>query len=206
MSPESKQKSKAKNKGGAPAGNRNAVRHGLTTGQPAPGCTGITAQTNRFRRAVEDLALSSLPSIGPLEAGVIQAACAWHQHGLQARWWLKKGFDKMDDAQRLHFSRESARAFTERDKHLRLLGIADGPEYDPWKASLAYKNQIGPDADAAAPDAAQESPEGASAITESGNEGGPHAANVGPDQDEASEQPTVAPQPDQPTIEQPPAD
>ena len=57
------------------------------------------------------------------EVAAIQTAESWYRHALLARTWLKKALGNLSHEQRLHFSREEARALTERDKILKQLGL-----------------------------------------------------------------------------------
>ncbi|MDX1945220.1 MAG: hypothetical protein SFU86_07425 [Pirellulaceae bacterium] len=61
--------------------------------------------------------------MGVLDAAVINTAARWEQHALLATRWLRISFDQLSHDQRLNFSREIARASSERDKALRELRL-----------------------------------------------------------------------------------
>ena len=107
----------------APLKNSNALKHGLTTGKLPPGASYITNLTNKFRRELEAAALEVRGEIGLYELAVVNTAIRWERHALLAQKWLRDATDSLTPDQRLAFSREVARASSERDKCLRLLGL-----------------------------------------------------------------------------------
>ena len=56
-------------------------------------------------------------------ACVIGSAVRWQIHAELCSRWLRLAGDTMSHSDRLAYSRESARASSERDRHLRLLGL-----------------------------------------------------------------------------------
>ena len=122
--------SPSRRKGGAPAGNRNALRHGLTTGSdPAPYITRLTSQ---FRHEVEQAVLAAVGSITVAAASEIQAAAEWENHRIKVRRWLREAAATLTIEQKLSLSREAARAATERTKHLKALCIGSPAKRSLW--------------------------------------------------------------------------
>lgn len=119
-----------KGKAGAPAGNRNAMRHGLTTGAaPEPYVTQLGRQ---FRRSIEEAVISATGSITVAAASEIQAAAEWETHRIKAKRWLREAGDKLTLEQKLAFSREAAKAASERTKHLKALCIGSPAKRSLW--------------------------------------------------------------------------
>lgn len=108
---------------GAPSGNRNAIRHGLTVQGFPPGCTYIQKQVASFRSALEVAIEQVRGAMGVFEIACIQTAVEWHTHALKARRWVRLEDEKLTIDQRIAYSREIARAFAERDKVLKALGL-----------------------------------------------------------------------------------
>src|SRR5262245_19631985 len=106
-------------RGGAPKRNKNAIRHGLMTTALPPGCTGVRKSVNKFRQAIEKIVAENLGGeISVLAAATINSASRWEQHALLANRWLRIHFAELNHDQRLAYSREVARASSERDKCL----------------------------------------------------------------------------------------
>lgn len=126
------------NKGGAPKGSRNALRHGLRCGVLPDGCRRIESEVNQFRRALEDAVVAARGAVSVVDAATINRAAKWEQHNRLAARWLAKQAETMTPDQVLAFSRETVRAATERDRAIRDLDIGnrqlaslwgcDGPE------------------------------------------------------------------------------
>lgn len=132
-------------KGGAPAGNRNAMRHGLTTGAaPEPYVTQLGRQ---FRRSVEEAVIAATGSITVAAASEIQAAAEWETHRIKAKRWLREAGDKLTLEQKLVFSREAAKAASERTKHLKALCIGSPAKRSLW----ATLEPLARDVEASAP-------------------------------------------------------
>lgn len=108
---------------GPPKGNRNNMRHGLRAGQLPADAKYIECRMNAFRREVEDAVIVSKGEINLVDAASIQTAMKWERHGALALRWLTKEADKLSPSERLQFSREVARASTERDKALSALQL-----------------------------------------------------------------------------------
>ncbi|MGE0760613.1 MAG: hypothetical protein AB7O38_26615 [Pirellulaceae bacterium] len=110
-------------KGGAPAGNGNAVRHGLTAGTLPKGAAYIARSTGQFRTALEGAIVERKGEISLHDAAVIQTAIRWERHALLVQRWLRRELADLSPDQRLAFSRDVARASAERDKCLKILGL-----------------------------------------------------------------------------------
>lgn len=121
---------------GAPKGNKNGrgnLRHGLRAGELPKDCKYIETRLNAFRRKLEDCVLASKREVNVTDAAYIQTALRWERHAALALRWLTKAGEALKPADRLHFSREIAKASAERDKALSMLQL-DAPPPDPWAA------------------------------------------------------------------------
>ncbi len=114
-------------RGGQPK-NRNSMRHGLRAGKLPAKCQYIEIQMNGLRRQLEDAVVDAKGEVSLLDAASIQTAIKWERHGALALRWLRIEGDSLKLTDRLAFSREIARASTERDKALRLLDLDVSPE------------------------------------------------------------------------------
>ena len=113
-----------KHAGGAPIANRNNMRHGLSAGRLPKGCAWIRRDTDTLRRVLEDeIAARNGGNVSIFEGALVNSVLRWETHAMLAQRWLRLHCDEMDHATRLQFSREIARASSERDKCLKLLGL-----------------------------------------------------------------------------------
>lgn len=108
---------------GPPKGNGNALRHGLKAGQLPKDAKYIEYRLNAFRRTLEQAVLSAKGEVNIPDAAAIQTCLRWERHACLAQRWLVKAGDTLKPEQRLTFSREIARASTERDKAISALRI-----------------------------------------------------------------------------------
>jgi len=118
-----------------PYGNQNAAKHGLrrmNLNELPRGCGRIRSERAKLRTALESLVLEVRGRFGVYEAAVIQTACRWETHAQLAARWLRKMAGELTPEQRLTFSREVARASSERDRCLKLLGLDRLDELDPF--------------------------------------------------------------------------
>jgi hypothetical protein len=113
---------------GARLGNRHGLRHGLQSGRLPKGCKYIEVRLNCFRRQLEDAVIAVKGELGILDSANIQTAIRWERHGMLAQRWLRLQADELKPVEQLTFSREIARASTERDRALALLGLDLKPE------------------------------------------------------------------------------
>lgn len=120
--PESNFKGKA-GRSGPPKGNRNALRHGLAAGQLHSHLKYLEVRLNSFRRQLEDTVLAAKGDISLADAAFIQTILRWERHAALAQRWLNQSYDEMEASERLHFSREVARASAERDKAITALDL-----------------------------------------------------------------------------------
>ena len=112
---------------GAPRGNSNSMRHGLRAGKLPPKCQYIEHQMNRLRRELEDATMKAKGRIDLADAANIQTAVKWERHGALCLRWLRIEGDNLKPLERLQFSREIARASTERDKAVERLDLGRDP-------------------------------------------------------------------------------
>ncbi|MBI1900919.1 MAG: hypothetical protein HYS13_07380, partial [Planctomycetia bacterium] len=108
--------------GGAPPGNSNAIRHGLTCAALPKGAGHVRVVTLNLRREIENAIMEARGEVSLYDACIVQTAVRWERVALLASLWLRREAMLTPD-QRLNFSREVARASGERDKCLRLLGL-----------------------------------------------------------------------------------
>lgn len=108
---------------GAPRNNRNHMRHGLSAGKLPKGCAHIENSLNAFRRNLEDLVMELKGEITISDAANIQTAMKWERHGALAHRWMRLEGNDLKPLDRLAFSREIAKASTERDKALKALEL-----------------------------------------------------------------------------------
>jgi len=110
--------------GGQP-GNQSAVKHGLrmALNTVPKGCARVRIERDRLRSVLEQSVLELHGQITPYHAAVIQTACRWATHAALAARWLRLELDELSAAERLSYSREVARASSERDRCLERLGL-----------------------------------------------------------------------------------
>lgn len=108
---------------GAPAGNTNHVAHGLYGVGLPKGAQRVGRRINAFRRSLCEAVEEAAGRIDLHAAATIDSACQWLRHGLLAARWLRLEHDRLTLDQRLTFSREVAKAATERDRCIRQLHL-----------------------------------------------------------------------------------
>lgn len=133
--------------GGARLANANRLTHGLDSapeigrqrlalGKLPTSLARCERAANAFRRALEDAVELAHGRIEFAAALSINTAARWERHSLLAMRWLREHGERMDDAQRLAYSREIARASTERDKAVERLKLQ--PEAQLTIAATLY--------------------------------------------------------------------
>lgn len=151
-----------RSKGGAPVGNSNALTHSLRshrlilgklTRRKRAGETAAEQQARRslakveqqaadFRAMLEHAVIDVHGSISLAHACTLATAARWERHAMLALRWLRERHDALDDAQRLAFSREIARASAERDKAIERLKLERDTTADAFAAiDAAIANQ-----------------------------------------------------------------
>ncbi len=107
-----------------PAGNKNAVTHGLRMelNELPADCSRIRRERYKMRRVLEDTILERDGTISPYQASTIQTAIRWSTHSALAARWLRIEPD-LTIEQKLALSRDVARASESRDRCLKLLGL-----------------------------------------------------------------------------------
>lgn len=108
---------------GAPWRNRNGLRHGLTTCALPKGCGWIVRQINELRRALEDAVMQQHGEVRILHAASTQSAVKWERHSMLSLRWLRLKQDDLTNSEVLAFSREAAKASSERDRCLARLSL-----------------------------------------------------------------------------------
>ncbi len=129
---------KGRNRGGQ-LGNRNALRHGLCAGQLPKDAKYIEFRLNAFRRTLEAVVLEVRGEVTIPDAAAIQTCVRWERHAALAQRWLVKAGDTLKPTDKLMFSREIARASSERDKALASLDLGKKLE-QPWLTLPAPPN------------------------------------------------------------------
>ena len=117
---------------GPPKGNINAIRHGLKAGRLPKDARYIEYRMNAFRRELEAAVLEAKREISLTDAAYIQTAMRWERHAALAQRWLTKQHKELTPEQLIQFSREVARASTERDKAIASLELGDRKNLLPW--------------------------------------------------------------------------
>ena len=129
----------ARPKGGAPKGNRNAVRSGvhsfLALGRLPKGASYVGRQLNELRRALRAAVEQAHGSVTLSRACAIQSVCRHEGRAvLLGRWLREAGGSPLAD--RLAILHEQAMAVEARDKALRRLGIEHQSGPAPGNAYL----------------------------------------------------------------------
>lgn len=123
------------NKTGKPGGqlnNRNSVRHGLTTGKMPPSAGRVIMLVRKFRESVAEAVSAERGEINIYDAALIDSAAHWQRHSLLAQRWLRVDYENLSMDSRLSYSREVARAASERDRCLKLLKLDQMGGGDEW--------------------------------------------------------------------------
>ena len=137
--PATERKQRKKDPGsGAPKGNMNSVKHGLTTyriavlGSMPKSMKYIQHKINKMRVNLEQQVLALKGVISLSDQASINTACRWERHSCLAQRWLRLVGDDLKPADRLNFSREIAKGSAERDKSLAALDLDRAPAA-PWE-------------------------------------------------------------------------
>jgi hypothetical protein len=128
----------------APTHNENARKHGLYSGSIGKGNGWIRRACATFQVALEAAVIEARGEVSIRDAASIQTAIRWERHAQLAQKWLRLHPD-MEPAELLKFSREVARASSERDKAIDSLqlqhdhrsawdGVFDAPSLPVAKA------------------------------------------------------------------------
>jgi hypothetical protein len=112
-------------------------------GKLPKGCQYIENRVNALRRQVEAALIDAKGEIGIVDAAAVNSVLKWERHGLLAAHWLRHEADKLKPMEQLQFSREIAKASTERDKALAALAL--GRKKPPTLLSYLDAKQNGDD-------------------------------------------------------------
>lgn len=121
---------------GPAKGNRNSLRHGLKSGKMPSEMKYLEPRINRLRTSLEDALLAIRGQVTTAEAGIIQTCMRWESHACKAHHWLRVHYDELSPVEKLHFSREIAKASAERDRSIAALGIDEHTIQDNTIESL----------------------------------------------------------------------
>lgn len=121
--------------GGAPLANMNHFGSGLNSdpaigqlrlkmGSLPPSLLRVERAANQFRRALENAVELAHGRVDMVAALAINTAARWERHSLLALRWLRDHHATMDDADRLRYSKEIAKASAERDKAVTQLRLS----------------------------------------------------------------------------------
>jgi len=125
---------------GAPKGNRNALKHGFSTGRLPPGAGYITTLTNRLKATLTAAVLDQRrgsETVGPVdltiaESARITTAVRWERVSLLAAYYLRHHHADLSPTERLQHVREIAAASERRDKSIAALDLETTPT-DAWQ-------------------------------------------------------------------------
>lgn len=104
------------------------LRHGLLAGKLPPKLHFIERRLQGFRRNLEQAVIDVRGEVTVTDAAFIQTCYRHERHALLCQRWLTTELDKLKPMERLHFSREIARASGERDKALAALRLDESKE------------------------------------------------------------------------------
>ncbi len=128
-------------KGGAPALNANALRHGLDSrpdvvamrlelGTLPDAMKRIEGDVYAFRRLVENAVMEAKGTIGLIDAALVQTACRHERASRLALAWLRQHEAELTHSERLAYSKAIADSSAARDKTLERLKIDHDAESD----------------------------------------------------------------------------
>lgn len=112
-----------KRKRGGQSGNRNAMRHGLCCGRLQKNSKYIEIRISKFRRLLEDAVFAARGHVSISDGALIHTILRWEMHAIKAQRWLVEDEAKLKPMERLHYSREIARASSIRDKSILALEL-----------------------------------------------------------------------------------
>lgn len=116
---------------GRAANNLRHGRHSLTLGALGGGYEHITRTVNGVRVQLEASVVADRGEISLHDAAVIQTCCRFERHAQLAGKWLREN-PGLPVEVRLAISRDIAKASSERDRCIRLLGLDKRANDDPW--------------------------------------------------------------------------
>ena len=97
-------------------------RHALSMGTLSPAYAHITRTANAVRRELETVVLALRGEITLHDAATVQTACRFERHAQLAQKWVREN-PTLPIVTRLAISRDIAKASSERDRCIRLLGL-----------------------------------------------------------------------------------
>lgn len=131
----------------APENNTNAQKHGLVTSRRAAaagfrtrrlpkGFRYIANEAGQYATALHATVEQAMGDVSRNHLELIQAAAAWHQHGLYVLRTLRINHDELKPEQRVQLSAEVAKAVQRRVDQVLSLGIPDDGPLDPFNGTL----------------------------------------------------------------------
>ncbi len=120
---------------------RNPLKHGLRAaelGTVPRGASYIGRLVKQLRTKLEEKVEETKGEVSLQDSLAINTALRWEKHALLCNRWLAKESENMTHEQRLHYSREIARAAESRDKAVSRLNLTTDPVnllaslYAPW--------------------------------------------------------------------------
>jgi hypothetical protein len=136
----------ARNKGGAPKGNRSAIRNGARSfvlGRYPAGCSYIARSTHLLRSQLRSAVATQDGSTSVWSEAVIASACQHEGRRLLLLRWLRLEGDKLGTLDRATLLDRIGKATDQRDRCLQLLGLDKKPEPD-WYAMIPEPSQPAP--------------------------------------------------------------
>jgi uncharacterized protein YjcR len=121
----------AKGKGGAPEGNRNALRHGLRSSTLPRGCEYITRFINVLRRQLEDAVTAQRGKVTLGEALIIQTMCRLETEAQLSARWIQKTKD-LTPSDAVRFQSKVTESSIRRDARFEKLGLLSAAKADGW--------------------------------------------------------------------------
>lgn len=109
-----------------PKGSMNALRHGLTASRLPPRCGWIRNTLLELRRQLEAECLEAHGAVNIEQASLILNAVDWTRHSLLMQRWLREEAETMSATDRALYSKEIARAGSERTRAIKALRLGDG--------------------------------------------------------------------------------
>lgn len=110
-------------RGGAPIGNANALKHGLRCGRLPAGCGHIGNAISMFRRTLETESLSVHGELSILHRALINSACRHEQRAQLLQRWLRKEAGTLKTMDKATLLAQQSAATDQRDKCLERLGL-----------------------------------------------------------------------------------
>jgi len=123
-----------KGRSGAPRGNRNALRHGLKSGELPKDCKYVEIRINVIRRNIEDAVIACKGKVSLTDAAYINTAIKWERYSILSHRWLTREYKKLPITERLKITKEIATSSEKRDAALEALYLDEDKAADIFDA------------------------------------------------------------------------